>query len=531
MRKLIFVVLALLAAVSAVSAPARAAVDPGLLAGMKARSIGPAGMSGRVAAIDAVESNPNIVYVGAATGGVWKSVNGGLTWEPIFDDQPVASIGAVAVFQANPDIVWVGTGEGNPRNSVSVGNGVYRSLDGGRTWTAPRAWRRPSASTASCSIPRTPTWPGSRPSARSLGREPRARRVQDRGRRQDLEQGALRRRADRRRRPGDRPRESEQAVRRDVAVPALALVLPLRRPGLRPLRDPGRRAQLEAAHRGRTACRRATSGASASPSRARTRTSSTPSSRPRRARCVRSDDGGKTWQTVNQRHDVNPRPFYFADIRVDPELPNRVYNLDYDVRVSDDGGQTFDTLVPGYRSTATTTPCGSIPRNPDLIYLGNDGGVADQPRPRPDRRLRHQPAARPVLPRGRRHGAAVQRLRRPAGQRLLARPEHRLAERRHPQPRVAAGGRRRRLRHPARPGGLEPRLLHVAGGLPGPLEPADRRAAADQPGAAGRRASSASTGTPASPSTRSSRARSTSAASSSTSRPTAARPGRRSART
>ncbi len=117
------------------AAPLHAQIDPELLAGMQARSIGPAGMSGRIADVEAVVSNPDIVYVGAATGGVWKSLNGGLTFEPIFDDQPVHAIGDIAIFQASPDIVWVGTGEGNPRNSASVGNGVYRSLDGGRTWT------------------------------------------------------------------------------------------------------------------------------------------------------------------------------------------------------------------------------------------------------------------------------------------------------------------------------------------------------------------------------------------------------------
>jgi hypothetical protein len=85
------------AAPGAAKKSARPPVDPDLLAGMKARSIGPAGMSGRVAAIEVVPSKPDVIYVGAATGGVWKSVNGGLTWEPIFDDQPVAAIGAVAV--------------------------------------------------------------------------------------------------------------------------------------------------------------------------------------------------------------------------------------------------------------------------------------------------------------------------------------------------------------------------------------------------------------------------------------------------
>ena len=110
-------------------------------AGMWARSIGPAGMSGRITAVDAVVAHPNIVYVGAATGGLWKSVNGGQTWTAVFDGQPVLSIGAVAINQGNPDIVWVGTGEGNPRNSAGVGAGVYKSIDGGGELdpTRPRA--------------------------------------------------------------------------------------------------------------------------------------------------------------------------------------------------------------------------------------------------------------------------------------------------------------------------------------------------------------------------------------------------------
>ena len=77
-------------------------IDPELLAGMQARSIGPAGMSGRVADVVAAPSDPTIVYVGAATGGVWKSVSGGLSFEPIFDDQPVAAIGALAVHPSDP---------------------------------------------------------------------------------------------------------------------------------------------------------------------------------------------------------------------------------------------------------------------------------------------------------------------------------------------------------------------------------------------------------------------------------------------
>ena len=112
----------------------RAALDNTLMEGLKARSIGPAAISGRVAAIDVVATDPNHIVVGAATGGVWISDNGGLTWEPVFDDQAVASIGAVAINQSSPDIIWVGTGEGNVRNSTSIGGGIYKSVDAGKSW-------------------------------------------------------------------------------------------------------------------------------------------------------------------------------------------------------------------------------------------------------------------------------------------------------------------------------------------------------------------------------------------------------------
>ena len=98
------------------------------------RNIGPANMMGRVTDIEGVPGSANIVYVGTASGGIWKTVNGGVTWIPVFDDQPVASIGDLALEPGNPDVVYAGTGESNVRNSVSFGNGVYKSPDGGKTW-------------------------------------------------------------------------------------------------------------------------------------------------------------------------------------------------------------------------------------------------------------------------------------------------------------------------------------------------------------------------------------------------------------
>lgn len=102
---------------------------------LKFREIGPANMGGRVDDFAVVESNTNIVYAATASGGVWKSVNSGISWKPVFDDQPVSTIGDVTVSQSEPDVVWVGTGEGNNRQSSSWGNGVYKSADGGKSWT------------------------------------------------------------------------------------------------------------------------------------------------------------------------------------------------------------------------------------------------------------------------------------------------------------------------------------------------------------------------------------------------------------
>jgi photosystem II stability/assembly factor-like uncharacterized protein len=98
------------------------------------RNVGPVNMSGRVADVEGIPGDPNILYVGAASGGVWKTVDGGLSFEPIFDDQPIASIGDMALAPSNPDVIYVGSGEANVRNSVSFGNGVYKSTDGGQSW-------------------------------------------------------------------------------------------------------------------------------------------------------------------------------------------------------------------------------------------------------------------------------------------------------------------------------------------------------------------------------------------------------------
>src|ERR1700736_6190469 len=135
MKKIPIVIGLLITGAALAQAPVK--VDSDTISGLGARNIGSAAMSGRVAAIDASwEGQRLTVFIGAASGGGWKSVNGGTPLKPVFDKQPVQSIGAVTIDPKNSKTVWVGTGEAWTRNSVSIGDGIYKSTDGGDNWTA-----------------------------------------------------------------------------------------------------------------------------------------------------------------------------------------------------------------------------------------------------------------------------------------------------------------------------------------------------------------------------------------------------------
>jgi photosystem II stability/assembly factor-like uncharacterized protein len=142
MRKTLFrgfVAIALTAPLAAglltrVAAQQGGRVDPSLYSGLRWRMIGPF-RGGRVNGVTGVPGQPSVFYMGSVGGGVWKTTNAGRTWLPIFDSQPIASIGAVAVAPSRPDVVYVGTGEADMRSQISYGNGMYKSTDAGKTWT------------------------------------------------------------------------------------------------------------------------------------------------------------------------------------------------------------------------------------------------------------------------------------------------------------------------------------------------------------------------------------------------------------
>jgi hypothetical protein len=110
-----------------------AAPDGGLFRELRWRPIGPF-RGGRTKAATGVRGQPGLFYIGVVNGGVWKTTDYGRTWQPIFDEQPTGSIGAIAVAPSNPDVIYVGSGEGMQRPDLSTGDGVYRSTDGGKTW-------------------------------------------------------------------------------------------------------------------------------------------------------------------------------------------------------------------------------------------------------------------------------------------------------------------------------------------------------------------------------------------------------------
>jgi len=353
--------------------PLRAAVDPDLLAGLKARSIGPATMSGRIASIESSAANRDLVFVGTATGGLWRSVNGGLTFEPVFDDEPVASIGAVALDPSNPDAVWVGTGEGNPRNSVSVGNGIYKSLDGGRTWQhlglekterIHRVIVHPRDSRVAWAAAMGQAW----------GENP------ERGVFKTVDGGKTWRKV---LYVDERTGCADLVVDPSNPNKLFAAMWDYRRwPWF--FRSGGPGSGLFVSYDGGESWKRLTEEDGLPKGDLGRIGLGIAASDPRivyalveakKNALLRSDDGGRSWKTINSDGDVSPRPFYYADLRVDPQDPNRIYRLASGLHVSTDGGKTFE-LLAAFREVHPDHHAMWIdPEDPRHILEGNDGGV------------------------------------------------------------------------------------------------------------------------------------------------------------
>jgi photosystem II stability/assembly factor-like uncharacterized protein len=365
----------------AVSQGEAPAADAGVISGLGIRNIGSAAMSGRIAAVAARnQGGKTILFVGAASGGVWRSLDGGTTFQPVFDKQPVQSIGAITIDPSNPRTVWVGTGEPWTRNSVSIGNGVYKSVDGGDTW-------RHMGLPASERITRILVHPknGNIVYVCAPGRlwsDSRERglyRTTDGGKSWKL---ILR---------GTNLSTGCSSVTMDPGNSNVlfAGMWDFRRKGWT-FRSGG---DGPTAPSGSGLFRSTDGGNTWSPLTASTRKGLprgpwgrvevivAPSSsrivyafiESKSSALYRSDDGGATWKGLDRSQQMVWRPFYFARLVVDPKNPNRLYKTDLDLIVSTDGGRSFSSSGGG--AHGDWHDLWIDPDNTNHVIGGDDGGL------------------------------------------------------------------------------------------------------------------------------------------------------------
>ncbi|MEL6274743.1 MAG: hypothetical protein AAFU03_06565, partial [Bacteroidota bacterium] len=340
---------------------------------LKPRNIGPAGMSGRITAIDVNPYNKDIIFAGSASGGLWRSKNGGIDWQPVFDDQPTSSIGAVAIADANPSIVWAGTGEGNPRNSANYGAGIFRSLDGGNTWKF-MGLKKTRAIHRILIHPTNPdiVYVGAFGSMWGPN--------QARGVYKTIDGGE----------------NWKKVLFVDDASGIAEIVMDPINPNKLIAatwtndRDPwffnsgGPGSGIWVTHDGGETWERRTSEDGLPKGDLGRIGLAIAASKPNVVYALveakenglyKSIDGGKTFKLVSKK-DIGNRPFYYAEIYVDPQNENRIFNIYTYVARSEDGGKSFKVIADYGNDVHPDHHAFWIdPDDPNFIIDGNDGGL------------------------------------------------------------------------------------------------------------------------------------------------------------
>ncbi|GFD73691.1 hypothetical protein KUL113_31110 [Tenacibaculum sp. KUL113] len=348
-----------------------------LVKNMKPRNIGPGGMSGRVTAIDVVESNPDIMFVGTASGGIWKSTSGGIKWEPIFDKEVTASIGALAIQQSNPSVIWAGTGEGNPRNSLNGGYGIFKSLDGGRSWKS-MGLEKTRHIHRVVIHPDNPdiVYVGAIGSPWGEHKERGVYKTTNGG------------------------KTWKQILFNNNKTGAADLIMDPSNPNKliaamwEHKRDPwffksgGKGSGLYITHDGGENWKKITEkegfpkgelgriGVAIAPSNPNTIYALVEA---KKNALYKSEDGGFSWKKINDKKGIGNRPFYYSEIYVDPQNEHKLYTVFTYVNVSIDGGKNFKQLMPAYGVDNGIHPDHHAwwihPKNGKFMIDGNDGGM------------------------------------------------------------------------------------------------------------------------------------------------------------
>ncbi len=352
-------------------------LDMDLLKGIEPRSIGPAGMAGRVTSIDVVNSRPEVIYVGTASGGLWMSESGGIAWEPIFDEQTTASIGAVAIQQSNPSVIWVGTGEGNPRNSLNGGDGIYKTLDGGKTWKKMglEKTRHIHRIIVDPMNPNT-VYVAAIGSPWGIHSERGIFKTTDGGKTWNKILYV-----------NDKTGAADLVM--DPSNPNKLMVAMwehYRQPwfftsggegsGLYVTHDGGDNWVKRTDEDGLPKGNLGRIGLAIAPSNTDIVYALIES---KKNALYKSEDGGFKWSKVSEKSEIGNRPFYYSDLFVDPVNENRIYSVFTYVNVSNDGGKSFEGLMPAYGTSNGVHPDHHAfwvhPDDPNYLIEGNDGGL------------------------------------------------------------------------------------------------------------------------------------------------------------
>jgi photosystem II stability/assembly factor-like uncharacterized protein len=358
-------------------------VDSETISGLGARNIGSAAMSGRVAALDAVQEGQRLtVYIGSASGGVWKSVNGGTTFKPVFDKQPVQSIGAVTIDPKNPKVIWVGAGEAWTRNSVSIGDGVYKSTDGGENWT--NVGLKETERIAKILVD-----PGDSNTVYVCAPGKLWSDSDERGLYKTTDSGKTWTKILK----GANASTGCSMISMDRQSPKtiFAGMWDFRRKGWT-FRSGGESASapsgsglFKSSDGGATWTELDANSAKGLPAKPWGRVAVTVApSKPNVVYAVveaempkdglyRSDDGGKTWAALDRSQSMIWRPFYFSNLIVDPKDENKLYKPNGPLIASNDGGKSFSNITGGTHGDHHDLWIN--PNNTDHLITCDDGGV------------------------------------------------------------------------------------------------------------------------------------------------------------